>query len=86
MNAQISESDKLAVASAIAESIRTTSPVRLTITNEHPRTQTDEDTILAAFRSYEHYDVTICRENDDTWNVSGVADSQDEFRLRVTVA
>lgn len=86
MNAQISESDKSAVASAIAESIRTTSPVRLTITNEYPRTQTDEDTVLAAFPGYDHYDVAVYRENDDTWDVSGVTDSRDGFRLRVTVA
>jgi hypothetical protein len=73
------------IASAIAESISTTSPVRCTVINDFPRDRTDEDTVLSAVGS-DYEDINVAREDNGTWDVAGTNNDGDSFRLRVTVA
>jgi hypothetical protein len=77
--------NKATVASAITESISTTSPVRCTVINDFHRTQTDEDTVLSAVGS-DYNDINVAREDNGTWDVAGTTNDGDIFRLIVTVA
>jgi hypothetical protein len=61
MNAHTYAKDKSAIAAAIAESIKTTSLILVTVTNDFVRTQTDEDTVLSAVGS-DYKDINVVRK------------------------
>jgi hypothetical protein len=61
MNAHTYAKDKSAIAAAIAESIKTTSLILVTVTNDFVRIQTDEDTVLSAVGS-DYKDINVVRK------------------------
>ena len=72
------------VTNALAESSALEEMVPVTIINEYPRTQADEDTVLDAIGHYDNAEFTVARYNNDTWDVTGVVGGW-PCHIRVTV-